>query len=31
MLDNLQEGRVDQLSPEEAKFVDDLKNNRIDL
>lgn len=31
MLDNLQEGRVDQLSPEEAKFVDDLKNNRVNL
>jgi len=31
LLDSLQEGKMDQLSPEEAKFVDDLKNNRVDL
>jgi hypothetical protein len=30
-LDALQEGVYDQLSPEEAKFVDDLKNNRVNL
>lgn len=31
LLDSLQEGKMDQLTPEEAKFIDDLKNNRVDL
>ncbi len=31
LLDNLQEGRISELTPEEAQFVDDLKNDRINL
>ncbi len=31
LLDNYQSGVVDTLSPEEAKFIDDLKNDRINL
>ena len=31
LLDDLQEGKMDKLSEEEAKFVDDLKNNRVNL
>ncbi len=31
MLDDLQEGKIDKLTEEEAKYVDDLKNNRINL
>ena len=30
-LDQLQSGKVDKLSLEEAKFIDDLKNNKINL
>jgi hypothetical protein len=30
-LDQLQSGEIDKLSPEEAKYIDDLKNNRINL
>jgi hypothetical protein len=31
LLDDLQEGKIDQLTPEEAKYIDDLKNNRVNL
>tara|TARA_R110000765_G_scaffold394478_1_gene488002 strand:+ start:148 stop:540 length:393 start_codon:yes stop_codon:yes gene_type:complete len=31
VLNQVQEGIFDQLSPEEAKFVDDVKNNKINL
>ena len=31
VLNQVQEGIFDQLSPEEAKYVDDVKNNRINL
>jgi hypothetical protein len=30
-LDQLQSGEIDKLSSEEAKYIDDLKNNRINL
>ena len=29
-LNDLQEGKIDELSPEELQFIDDLKNNRVD-
>ena len=31
VLNQVQEGIFDQLSPEEAKYVDDVKNNKINL
>jgi len=31
ILDDLQEGKFDKLTEEEAKYVDDLKNNKINL
>jgi len=31
VLNQVQEGIFDKLSPEEAKFVDDVKNNKINL
>jgi hypothetical protein len=30
-IDQIQSGLVDKLSPQEAKFIDDLKNNRINF
>ena len=30
-IDQLQSGEIDKLSPEEAKYIDDLKNNKINL
>lgn len=30
-INQVQEGLIDKLSEEEAKYVDDVKNNRIDL
>ncbi len=31
ILDDLQEGKFDKLTEEESKYVDDLKNNKINL